>query len=231
MMNTSEVDLPTPCRHRHRPRPGSLATWKAYRVTEPAKRPLDITADMSRVLLAWKGRLPLITRPFRQQMHSSSMANVRIVEVGPRDGLQNVKSKIPTATKLALIHKLRAAGLQNIEITSVVSPQAVPQLADCKDVLADSRIQGLMADSALRTPVLIPNLKGLDIAMRHNVKEVAVFVSAAEGFSQANIRCSVQEGLDRAPACSRAHSMDLRLPPLYMTVPVSFLRWAATKSA
>jgi hydroxymethylglutaryl-CoA lyase len=174
------------------------ATWNAYRVTEPAKRSLDITADMSRVLLVWKGRLPLITRPFRQQMHSSSMANVRIVEVGPRDGLQNVKSKIPTTTKLSLIHKLRAAGLQNIEITSVVSPQAVPQLADCKDVLADPQIQGLMTDSTLRTPVLIPNLKGLDIAMRHNVKEVAVFVSAAEGFSQANIRCSVQEGLNRA---------------------------------
>jgi hydroxymethylglutaryl-CoA lyase len=174
------------------------ATWNAYRVTEPAKRSLDVTADMSRVLLVWKGRLPLITRPFRQQMHSSSMANVRIVEVGPRDGLQNVKSKIPTTTKLSLIHKLRAAGLQNIEITSVVSPQAVPQLADCKDVLADPQIQGLMTDSTLRTPVLIPNLKGLDIAMRHNVKEVAVFVSAAEGFSQANIRCSVQEGLNRA---------------------------------
>jgi hydroxymethylglutaryl-CoA lyase len=126
------------------------------------------------------------------------MASVRIVEVGPRDGLQNVKAKIPTTTKLALIHKLRAAGLQNIEITSVVSPRAVPQLADCKDVLADSRIQGLMTDSTLRTPVLIPNLKGLDIAIRHNVKEVAVFVSAAEAFSQANIRCSVQEGLDRA---------------------------------
>jgi hydroxymethylglutaryl-CoA lyase len=141
------------------------------------------------------------------------MANVRIVEVGPRDGLQNVKSKIPTATKLSLIHKLRAAGLQNIEITSVVSPQAVPQLADCKDVLADSRIQGLMTDSILRTPVLIPNLKGLDIAMRHNVKEVAVFVSAAEGFSRANIRCSVQEGIDRARQVAekaRSHGIAVR---------------------
>jgi hydroxymethylglutaryl-CoA lyase len=189
------------------------ATWNAYRVTEPAKRSLDVTADMSRVLMACKGRLPLMTRPFRQQMHSSSMANVRIVEVGPRDGLQNVKSKIPTATKLSLIHKLRAAGLQNIEITSVVSPQAVPQLADCKDVLADSRIQGLMTDSILRTPVLIPNLKGLDIAMRHNVKEVAVFVSAAEGFSRANIRCSVQEGIDRARQVAekaRSHGIAVR---------------------
>jgi hydroxymethylglutaryl-CoA lyase len=172
-----------------------------------------MTTSMSRVLLAWKGRSPLITRPFRQQMHSSSMASVRIVEVGPRDGLQNVKAKIPTTTKLALIHKLRAAGLQNIEITSVVSPRAVPQLADCKDVLADSRIQGLMTDSTLRTPVLIPNLKGLDIAMSHNVKEVAVFVSAAEGFSQANIRCSVQEGLDRARQVAekaRSHGIAVR---------------------
>ena len=141
------------------------------------------------------------------------MASVRIVEVGPRDGLQNVKAKIPTTTKLALIHKLRAAGMQNIEITSVVSPRAVPQLADCKDVLADSRIQGLMTDSTLRTPVLIPNLKGLDIAIRHNVKEVAVFVSAAEGFSQANIRCSVQEGLDRAREVAekaRSHGIAVR---------------------
>ena len=141
------------------------------------------------------------------------MASVRIVEVGPRDGLQNVKAKIPTTTKLALIHKLRAAGLQNIEITSVVSPRAVPQLADCKDILADSRIQGLMTDSTLRTPVLIPNLKGLDIAIRHNVKEVAVFVSAAEGFSQANIRCSVQEGLDRAREVAekaRSHGIAVR---------------------
>ena len=172
-----------------------------------------MTTSMSRVLLAWKGRLPLTTQPYRQRMHSSSMASVRIVEVGPRDGLQNVKAKIPTTTKLALIHKLRAAGMQNIEITSVVSPRAVPQLADCKDVLADSRIQGLMTDSTLRTPVLIPNLKGLDIAIRHNVKEVAVFVSAAEGFSQANIRCSVQEGLDRAREVAekaRSHGIAVR---------------------
>ena len=188
-------------------------TWSADRITEPAKRLPDMTTSMSRVLLAWKGRLPLTTQPYRQRMHSSSMASVRIVEVGPRDGLQNVKTKIPTTTKLALINKLRAAGLQNIEITSVVSPRAVPQLADCKDVLADSRMRGLMTDSTLRTPVLIPNLKGLDIAIRHNVKEVAVFVSAAEGFSQANIRCGVQEGLDRAREVAekaRSHGIAVR---------------------
>jgi hydroxymethylglutaryl-CoA lyase len=126
------------------------------------------------------------------------MPGVRIVEVGPRDGLQNVKTRIPTATKLALIHKLHDAGLRSVEITSVVSPKAVPQLADCKDVLANSRIKALMSDSTLRTPVLIPNLKGLEVALHNNVKEVAVFVSAAEGFSKANIGCSVQEGIDRA---------------------------------
>ncbi|KAK5698653.1 putative secondary metabolism biosynthetic enzyme [Elasticomyces elasticus] len=141
------------------------------------------------------------------------MSAVRIVEVGPRDGLQNVKPTIPTSTKLALIRKLHAAGLQTVEITSVVSPQAVPQLADCKTILADSTVQSLIADPSLRTPVLIPNLKGLDIALSNKVREVAVFVSAAEGFSRANIRCSVQEGIDRARQVAekaRAHGVALR---------------------
>lgn len=135
---------------------------------------------------------------FGSRAQRNTMASVRIVEVGPRDGLQNVKPRISTATKLNLIQKLYAAGLRNVEITSIVSPKAIPQLADSKDVLADSRVKALMSDSTLCTPVLIPNLKGLDVALRSNVREVAVFVSAAEGFSRANIRCSVQEGLDRA---------------------------------
>jgi hydroxymethylglutaryl-CoA lyase len=150
------------------------------------------------VIRTWTRRLPSVSHLGLQRRYHPTMASVRIVEVGPRDGLQNVKTKIPTATKLALIHKLHETGLRSIELTSIVSPKAVPQLADCKDVLADSRIKALMSDSTLRTPVLIPNLKGLDIALRNNVKEVAVFVSAAEGFSKANIGCSVQEGLDRA---------------------------------
>ncbi|KAK4539251.1 hypothetical protein LTR36_000857 [Oleoguttula mirabilis] len=123
---------------------------------------------------------------------------VRIVEVGSRDGLQNVKTTIPTAVKLALIRRLRDAGLQTIEVTSVVSPRAVPQLADCRDVLADAEIQALLRDTQLRMPVLIPNLKGLGIAVEHGVREVAVFVSATEGFSKANIGCTVEQGLDRA---------------------------------
>lgn len=128
---------------------------------------------------------------------------VRIVEVGPRDGLQNIQEPIPTETKIELIQRLRRAGLRSIELTSIVSPRKVPQLADCEQVLSNATIKDLIADSAksglcLRFPVLTPNLKGLNVAMAHGVKEVAVFVSATEGFSQANINCSVEKGLEMA---------------------------------
>jgi hydroxymethylglutaryl-CoA lyase len=123
---------------------------------------------------------------------------VRIVEVGPRDGLQNIKTVIPTATKLELISRLRQTGLKTIEITSVVSPRAIPQLADCRTVLADRAVKGMVQDGSLRVPVLIPNLKGLEIALENGVREVAVFVSATEGFSRANINATVDEGLARA---------------------------------
>ncbi|KAM0710484.1 hypothetical protein Q7P35_002847 [Cladosporium inversicolor] len=126
------------------------------------------------------------------------MAEVRVIEVGPRDGLQNVKSVIPASTKIALIRRLQAAGLQNVEVTSTVSQKAVPQLADCATVLADDNVQNLIANPQMRMPVLVPNLKGLQTAIHHKAREVAVFVSASEGFSNANIRCSVQEGLNRA---------------------------------
>ncbi|KAH9235779.1 hypothetical protein K456DRAFT_1748405 [Colletotrichum gloeosporioides 23] len=125
--------------------------------------------------------------------------SVRIVEVGPRDGLQNVKSPIDTGNKLVLIERLRQAGLKNIEITSVVSPKAIPQLADCRQVLSSGLIgEWLRSSSDLRLPVLVPNTKGLQIALDHGVREVAVFVSATEGFSRANINCSVDEGIQRA---------------------------------
>ncbi len=123
---------------------------------------------------------------------------VRIVEVGPRDGLQNIKTTIPTAIKLELISRLRQTGLKTIEITSVVSPKAVPQLADCRQVLADGNIRAMVDDERLRVPVLIPNLKGLEIALQNGVREVAVFVSATEGFSRANVNATVEEGLTRA---------------------------------
>ena len=124
--------------------------------------------------------------------------HVRIVEVGPRDGLQNISTPIPTATKISLIQRLHEAGLRAIEVTSAVSPKAVPQLADNQEVLAHHTIKDLIRQEGLQLPVLVPNRKGLELTIKHGVKEVAVFVSATEGFSRANTKCSVEEGLQRA---------------------------------
>ena len=129
--------------------------------------------------------------------------DVRIVEVGPRDGLQNFENNVPTAVKLELIRRLHGANVRTIELTSVVSPKAIPQLADCQKLLSDESIRSLQRDGNRRLPVLVPNLKGLDIAVGHGVKEVAVFVSASEGFSRANTNCSVEEGLQRATSVTR----------------------------
>ena len=134
---------------------------------------------------------------------SSRPAAVRIVEVGPRDGLQNVSGFVPTAAKIELIRRLREAGLQTIELTSAVSPKAVPQLADCEVVLSHGMVKDLQAQPGLHLPVLVPNSKGLELAMKHGVKEVAVFVSATEGFSKANINVSVEQGLERAMDVAR----------------------------
>ncbi|GAB1190851.1 hypothetical protein APSETT444_000016 [Aspergillus pseudonomiae] len=135
---------------------------------------------------------------------SSAPPSVRIVEVGPRDGLQNIRDPVDTTTKLELISRLRATGLQTIELTSVVSPRAIPQLADCRQVLQNPMIQQLLRTSDLRLPVLVPNLKGFQIAVQHGVREVAVFVSATEGFSRANINGTVEEGLARAKQVASA---------------------------
>ncbi|GFF42747.1 isoform 2 of hydroxymethylglutaryl-CoA lyase, mitochondrial [Aspergillus udagawae] len=128
---------------------------------------------------------------------------VRIVEVGPRDGLQNIKEPVPTSVKLELIQRLRATGLRTIELTSVVSPKAIPQLADCRDVLGNESVRQMQGQPGFRLPVLVPNVKGLDIAIEHGVKEVAVFISATEGFSKANINCTVQQGIERAKAVAK----------------------------
>lgn len=123
---------------------------------------------------------------------------VRIVEVGPRDGLQNIQKSIPTQTKLELIRRLIDTGLRTVELTSVVSPKAIPQLADCRQVLQDADVKRLLGRKNIRLPVLVPNLKGLDIAIQQGVREIAVFISATEGFSRANINCTVDEGIKRA---------------------------------
>ncbi|KAF9895173.1 hypothetical protein FE257_000075 [Aspergillus nanangensis] len=125
-------------------------------------------------------------------------AAVRIVEVGPRDGLQNIKEPVPTSVKIELVRRLRDSGLRTIELTSIVSPRAVPQLADCREVLGHADIKRLHNEQENRLPVLVPNLKGLNIAIDSGVREVAVFISATEGFSKANINCSVADGIERA---------------------------------
>jgi len=119
-------------------------------------------------------------------------SKVRIVEVGPRDGLQNEKQKVSTADKVELIRRLAAAGLKNIEATAFVSPKWVPQMADAAEVMA--RIE---RPADVSFPVLVPNLKGLEAAIAAGAREVAVFGAASEAFSQKNINCSIAESLER----------------------------------
>nr|KJB46168.1 hypothetical protein B456_007G352100 [Gossypium raimondii] len=119
-------------------------------------------------------------------------AHVKIVEVGPRDGLQNEKEIVPTSTKVQLIKMLVSSGLTVVEATSFVSPKWVPQLADAKDVMdAIRNIQGA------RFPVLTPNLKGFEAAVSAGANEVAIFASASESFSKSNINCSIEDSLAR----------------------------------
>jgi isopropylmalate/homocitrate/citramalate synthase len=118
---------------------------------------------------------------------------VKIVEVGPRDGLQNEKAMVPTDVKVALIDMLTDAGLPAIEATSFVSPKWVPQMADAADVMAR-----IARKPGVRYPVLTPNLKGFDAALAAGADEVAVFVAATESFSKRNINCSIAESLERA---------------------------------
>ena len=118
--------------------------------------------------------------------------HVKIVEVGPRDGLQNEKQAIDTATKVALIARLGASGLKTIEATAFVSPKWVPQMADNAEVMRQiTRLDGVTY------PVLTPNLKGLEAALATGVTEVAVFAAASEAFSQKNINCSIAESIER----------------------------------
>ena len=118
--------------------------------------------------------------------------HVKIVEVGPRDGLQNEKQAIDTATKVALIARLGASGLKTIEATAFVSPKWVPQMADNAEVMRQiTRLSGVTY------PVLTPNLKGLEAALATGVTEVAVFAAASEAFSQKNINCSIAESIER----------------------------------
>ena len=125
---------------------------------------------------------------------------VRIVEVGPRDGLQNEKTLVPAADKIELIDLLSATGLRSIEATSFVSPKWVPQLADAAEVYT-----GITKRPGVRYPVLVPNETGYERARAVGVDEIAVFTAASEAFNQKNINASIEESLARfAPVLERA---------------------------
>ena len=127
---------------------------------------------------------------------------VEIFEVGPRDGLQNEKRLIPTAEKIALVDLLSTAGFRRIEVASFVSPKWVPQMADSAEVLA-----GIRRASGVSYAALTPNMKGYERARAARADEVAIFGSASEGFSKANLNCSIAESLERfAPVAEAAHA-------------------------
>ena len=132
---------------------------------------------------------------------------VQIVEVGPRDGLQNEKIWVETETKIALIEKLADAGLTKIEATSFVSPEWVPQMKDAFEVLS-----GIERRPGVTYSVLTPNLKGFERALEAGVTEVAVFGAASEAFSQKNINCSISESVERfRPVLEAAQKNNVRV--------------------
>jgi len=130
---------------------------------------------------------------------------VELFEVGPRDGLQNEARMIPVAEKVALVDLLSRAGFRRIEVASFVSPKWVPQMADGADVLA-----AITRADGLRYGVLVPNMRGYEAAVAAGADEVAVFASASEGFSKANINATIAESLERfAPVLAAARHIDL----------------------
>ena len=139
---------------------------------------------------------------------------VRIVEVGPRDGLQNEKAIVATAAKIELIDRLSATGLQAIEATSFVSPKWVPQLADAAEVFA-----GIARRPGVRYPVLVPNEQGYARARAAGADEVAVFTAASEAFNRRNINASIDESIERfRPVLERARQDGVRVRGYVSTV-------------
>ncbi|AVS72052.1 hydroxymethylglutaryl-CoA lyase [Paracidovorax avenae] len=131
----------------------------------------------------------------------------RLVDVGPRDGLQNEKSPVPASVKIGLVHRLQAAGLTEIEVTSYVSPKWVPQMADNHEVMA-----GIERRPGVRYSVLTPNLKGYEAAVLDRPDEIVVFGSASEAFSQKNINCSIAESIERfAPVVEAARAAGIHV--------------------
>ncbi len=136
-------------------------------------------------------------------MASSTLpSRVQLIDVGPRDGLQNEKQPVPAAIKIELVHRLQAAGLTEIEVTSFVSPKWVPQMADNAEVMA-----GIQRQPDVRYSVLTPNLQGFEAALKSQPDEIVVFGAASEAFSQKNINCSIAESMERfAPVVQAARN-------------------------
>ena len=127
-------------------------------------------------------------------------SRVQIIDVGPRDGLQNEKQPVPASVKIELVHRLQAAGLKEIEVTSFVSPKWVPQMADNAEVMA-----GIQRASDVRYSVLTPNMQGFQAAVASRPDEIVVFAAASQAFSQKNINCSIEESIERfAPVVQAA---------------------------
>lgn len=134
-------------------------------------------------------------------------ARIRIVEVGPRDGLQNESVILPVEPRISLIESLARAGIRDIEVGSFVSPAQVPQMAPTRALFA-----GLPPLSGTRLSALVPNMRGLEAAMAAGAREVAVFAAASESFSRANINCSIAESLARfAPVVEKAGKAGIRV--------------------
>jgi isopropylmalate/homocitrate/citramalate synthase len=133
--------------------------------------------------------------------------HVRIVEVGPRDGLQNEKQVVATETKIELIRRLAETGLRTIEATAFVSPKWIPQMADHAEVM-----RAVPHGQGAKYPVLVPNMRGFEAAVAAGADEVAVFAAASETFSQRNINCSIAESLERfAPVFDAARAANVRV--------------------
>ena len=135
-------------------------------------------------------------------MNPNIPSRVKLVDVGPRDGLQNEKQPVPAEVKINLVHRLQQAGLREIEVTSYVSPKWVPQMADNHQVM-----QGITRLPGVRYSVLTPNLKGWEAAVLDKPDEIVVFGAASEAFSQKNINCSIAESIERfAPVVEAARA-------------------------
>ena len=134
-------------------------------------------------------------------------SQVTLVEVGPRDGLQNEAQPVASAIKIDLVHRLQAAGLREVEVTSFVSPKWVPQMADNAEVMA-----GIARRGGVRYSVLTPNLKGLEAALPCKPDEIVVFGAASEAFSQRNINCGIEESIERfRPVVALAHEHGIKV--------------------